>query len=291
MTAPRRPRRSGEHPVTEGRPSRPPRPAADAVAPSDPSSAAALPGDALAPVPPGDALAPVLPGDALAARPGAPAASLSITDPRIDAYLADLFASEDPVLQEMEREARAQDFPIVGPVVGRLLRQIALSIAARDIFEMGSGFGYSTHFLAQAVGPGGRVVHTDHSAARSARARALLGQAGLADRVSFEIGDAVTLIVNYPGPFDLIFIDVDKEAYPEALELARARVRPGGYIITDNVLWHGRVLEPAGADAATAGVLRYTRAALAAPDLLTTILPLRDGVALHLKLAEPRRRR
>lgn len=222
-----------------------------------------------------------------------PPRDVPITDPRIEGYLGGLFASTDPVLLEMERLAAEEDFPIVGPVVGRLLRQIALTVGARDVFEMGSGFGYSTYFLAQAVGEGGRVVHTDFSGEQSARARGLLGQAGLLDRVAFEVGDALQILVNYPGPFDLIFIDVDmdRESYPEALDLARARVRPGGYIVADNVLWRGRVVEPAAGDAATQGALRYTAAALSAPDLLTTILPLRDGVALHLKLAEGRRRR
>jgi predicted O-methyltransferase YrrM len=222
---------------------------------------------------------------------GSPGGPLPITDPRIEAYLGRLLCSTEPVLLEMERLAAAESFPIVGPVVGRLLRQIALTISARDVFEMGSGFGYSTYFLAQAVGEGGRVVHTDLSPEQSARARDLLGQAGLLDRITFEVGDALQILVNYPGPFDLIFIDVDKEGYPEALDLARARVRPGGYIVTDNVLWHGRVVEPAAGDAATQGVLRYTAAALSAPDLLTTLLPVRDGVALHLKLPEAKRRR
>lgn len=225
--------------------------------------------------------------------PAPPAGDLPITDPRIEQYLHGLFPSTDPVLMEMERQAREQGFPIVGPLVGLLLRQLALSVSARDIFEMGSGFGYSTCFLAQAVGGGGRVVHTEFDAGRSQAARGYLGQAGLADRVTFEIGDAVEIITNYPGPFDLIFIDVDKDRYPDALELARARVRIGGYIITDNVLWHGRVADQGArrgpADPETQGVLRYTRAALLAPDLLTTILPLRDGVALHLKVPEPRR--
>jgi predicted O-methyltransferase YrrM len=223
--------------------------------------------------------------------PQPPAGGIAITDPRIEEYLLGLFPSTDPVLLEMERIAEEESFPIVGPLVGRLLRQLALTVSARDIFEMGSGFGYSTYFLAQAVLPGGRVVHTDLSPERSGRARELLGRAGLLDRVTFEVGDALEVLVNYPGPFDLIFIDVDKEAYPSALELARVRVRPGGFIITDNVLWHGRILSGEGADADTQGVLRYTRAALQAPDLVTTILPLRDGVALHLKLADAKRRR
>jgi predicted O-methyltransferase YrrM len=157
---------------------------------------------------------------------------------------------------------------------------------------MGSGFGYSTYWFAHAVGDGGRVVHTDNDPQKSADARQYLSRAGLGARVHFEIGDALTVIRQYPGPFDVVFIDVDKEAYPEALELARSRVRDGGYIITDNVLWSGKVAQPQSQqDPATRAVVRYDREAFAAPDLFTTIVPIRDGVALSLKRAPDARRR
>ncbi len=209
----------------------------------------------------------------------------------IEEHLLTLFPSADPVLQQMERLAAEQSFPIAGPLLGRFLRQMAQTISARDVFEMGSGFGYSTYFLAQAVGDGGRVVHTDFDAGRSQLARLLLAQGGLQDRVTFEVGDAVELIANYPGPFDLIFIDIDKERYSEALDLARARVRPGGYIITDGLLGSVRAMEGVPGNQATAGVRRYLKAALSAPDLFTTVLPLSDGVGLHLKGVEQRKRR
>jgi predicted O-methyltransferase YrrM len=99
------------------------------------------------------------------------------------------------------------------------------------------------------------------------------------------------VITRYAGPFDVIFIDVEKEQYPQALDLARVRVRPGGFIVTDNVLWSGRVAEPESTwDERTRAIDRYNRVAAEAPDLLTTILPLRDGVAVHYKLGETPRR-
>jgi predicted O-methyltransferase YrrM len=219
------------------------------------------------------------------------ASAMPITDEKVEAYLQRLFPTHDAVQAEMERQAAEREFPIVGPLVGRLLRQVALSIGARDIFEMGSGFGYSTLFFANAVGDGGRVVHTDTSHALSEEARVHLRRAGLAARVSFEVGDALHLITNYPGPFDIIFIDVEKRDYPAAFDLARVRVRPGGYIIADNALWRGRVADdPASFDDETRAVHQYNRAAAAAPDFLTSIVPLRDGVALHYKLGETPRR-
>ena len=209
-----------------------------------------------------------------------------IVDETIEAYLSGLQRSREPVLVEMEERGAKEQFPIIGPLVGRLCQQIALSIGARDIFEMGSGFGYSTYWFSQAVGEGGRVVHTDGDPKKSADAKSYLKRAGLADRVHFEVGDAIALIKKYPGPFDIIFIDIDKHGYPDALELARSRVRAGGYIITDNTLWSGRVTQPASKqNADTKGVIKYNQTAFSAPDLYTTIIPLRDGVAVSLKLS------
>jgi predicted O-methyltransferase YrrM len=209
---------------------------------------------------------------------------MDIVDPKLEAWLHDLQPSKDPVLLEMEERAAKERFPIIGPLVGRFVHQMALAISARDVFEMGSGFGYSTWWFAQAVGPNGRVVHTEGSAERSADARRNLERSGLHTRVTFEVGDALTAIKKYPGPFDIVFIDVDKQGYPAALELARSRVRAGGFIITDNVMWSGRVLDADSKEESTRGVLDYDREAFAAPDLFTTIVPLRDGVALSLKL-------
>ena len=210
----------------------------------------------------------------------------------IEAYLAQLQRTRDAVLVEMEARAAAAKFPIVGPLVGRLCQQAAQAIGARDVFEMGSGFGYSTWWFAHAVGEGGRVVHTDGDAKLSAEARTWLDKAGLGPRVHYEVGDACEIIKKYPGPFDVVFIDIDKHAYPEALELARSRVRIGGYILCDNALWSGNVLQAASRqDADTRGVVRYNKEAFAAADLLTTIVPIRDGVALSLKIAPDKRAR
>jgi caffeoyl-CoA O-methyltransferase len=213
-----------------------------------------------------------------------------IVHAEVEAYLSNLQKTRDPVLAEMEARAAQLKFPIIGPLVGRLCMQVAQSIGARDVFEMGSGFGYSTWWFACAVGAGGRVVHTDNDGRRSAEARQWLDRAGLGGRVHYEVGDAVEIIKKYPGPFDIVFIDIDKHAYPEALELARSRVRVGGYIICDNVLWYGRVTQPTSKqDADTRGVARYNKEAFAAADLLTTIVPLRDGVGLSLKLSPEQR--
>jgi len=210
----------------------------------------------------------------------------------LEAYLGQLQRTRDAVLADMETRAAGSKFPIIGALVGRLCQQAAQAVGARDVFEMGSGFGYSTWWFAHAVGEGGRVVHTDLDAKLSAEARGWMDKAGLGARVHYEVGDACEVIKKYPGPFDVVFIDVDKHAYPQALELARSRVRVGGYIICDNALWSGKVLQPPSKqDADTRGVVRYNKDAVGAADLLTTIVPIRDGVALSLKIAPDKRRR
>jgi predicted O-methyltransferase YrrM len=216
---------------------------------------------------------------------------MDIVDPKIEEWLHQQQRSQDPVLLEMEERAKNERFPIIGPLVGRFVHQMALVVGARDVFEMGSGFGYSTWWFAQAVGPQGRVVHTEGSAERSADAKRYLERSGLQTRVTFEVGDALDSIKKYPGPFDIVFIDVDKEGYPRALELARSRVRVGGLILTDNTLWSGRILDPDAKEESTRGVIGYDREAFNSPDLFTTIIPLRDGVAMSLKLGDEGRRR
>jgi predicted O-methyltransferase YrrM len=210
-----------------------------------------------------------------------------ILDEAVAEYLAGLHLTPDPVQAEMERLARERDFPIVGPVVGRLLFTIATAIGARRVFEMGSGYGYSALHFARAVGPageGGEVVLTEGDAANIARAQDFLGRAGLADRCRFEAGDAREVIGRYAGPWDVVYIDVDKEQYPACLRLARPVVRRGGLIIADNALWFGRVADPADTDPTTEGIREYLRLAFGDPGLATTVVPLRDGVAVSLVL-------
>lgn len=207
-----------------------------------------------------------------------------IVDPRIESYLHGIQPAPDKVLLAMEKSGDERGFPIIGPLVGRLCEQLSRSVGARSVFEMGSGFGYSTAWFARAVGPQGRVVHTDGDAAKSEEARAWLAKARLASRVEFQVGDAKEILRARKGPYDVIFIDIDKEQYPEAFDLARDRVRLGGLIITDNALWMGKVADRSARDKVTRGVRKYTQLAMEEPDLLTTILPLRDGVAVSLKV-------
>jgi len=203
-----------------------------------------------------------------------------IVPPAVDEYVRELIPPRDPVIAEMEAYAAKHDVPIVGPAVGTLLEVLARSIGATRVFEMGSAIGYSTAFFARAVGKGGQVVYTDGSPENADRARAYLERAELADRVVFRVGDAAESLDSTTGYYDLIFIDVDKDGYPRALKSAAPRVRRGGYLLADNTLWSGRVVDPSTRDKATEGIRQFNRTLFALQEFRSVIVPLRDGVAI-----------
>ena len=200
----------------------------------------------------------------------------------VDQYVTNLMPDRDEVLTEMEQIAKEQSISIIGPLVGRLLYQMAVMIGARRVFEMGSAIGYSTIWLARAVGPEGKVYYSDGSESNAARARTFLERAGLADRVEVQVGDALDLLRASEGTFDIIFNDVDKQDYPQVFDMAWSRIRQGGLLITDNALWGGRVAEPSD-DEWTRAIQEYNKKAYGSDDIWTTIIPLRDGVAISVK--------
>lgn len=206
----------------------------------------------------------------------------TITGAEVERYLEQLLPQRDPVMLEMERQAAARDIPIVGPVVGRLLYQLAAVQGARRIFELGSAIGYSTLWWARAVGEDGEVFYTDFDQQRAAEAREYFRQAGMEERIRMKMGDALASLEATSGNFDLIFIDLEKTAYPEALRKALPRLRKGGLLVADNVLWKGKVAAP-DESPETRAILEFNRSLYSSPGLLPVILPLRDGVAVCRK--------
>src|SRR5262245_7322247 len=162
-----------------------------------------------------------------------------ISNPRIDEYLKALYDDGDPVRHEMEALGRERRFPIVGPLVGRHLVQLARTIGATRVFELGSGYGYSALHFAHGVGPRGHVHCTDLSAENIALAKDFLGRAGVWDRVTYHQEEAVAALRRVGGTYDIVYNDIDKDGYPETVEVAYQHLRPGGLFITDNVLWSG----------------------------------------------------
>ncbi|MGO9126625.1 MAG: O-methyltransferase [Terriglobales bacterium] len=206
-----------------------------------------------------------------------------ITAGPVEDYLYSMLPSRDEVLSEIESEAAKRDIPIVGPVVGRILQQLALMIGARTVFEMGSAIGYSTIWWARAVGKDGRVFYSDGDRKNAAEARKYFARAGVADRITVGVGDALELLSEQKQEFDIIFCDVDKEDYPRAFRLALPRLRKGGLFVTDNVLWSGRVADKKNTEPSTKAILEFNRLLYNSTDLFTTILPVRDGVAVGVR--------
>jgi caffeoyl-CoA O-methyltransferase len=207
--------------------------------------------------------------------------------PRVSEYLESLVPARPPELEVMEAYARQHDFPIIGPVCGHLCYQLARTIGARRVFELGSGFGYSTAFFARAVQEnGGGVVHhvvwDDELSARARRHLTTLGYDGV---VEYHVGEAVGELRRAEGPFDIAFVDIDKDGYPESLPVVEDKLRMGGLLIIDNMLWSGRIFDPEDRTAATRGVREFTRAITASRRWITSLVPIRDGMIVATKIA------
>jgi predicted O-methyltransferase YrrM len=201
----------------------------------------------------------------------------------VDDYLYSMLPKRDEVLAEMEEYASKRDVPIVGPAVARVLQEFALMINAKTVFELGSAIGYSTIWWAQAVGEKGHVIYTDGDPKNAERARGYFERAGVSSRITLHTGDALEVLSEQKQEFDIIFNDVDKEDYPRVLRLVSPRLRKGGLFIADNVLWSGRVAEKNPKEAHTKAILEFNRLLYNSPDFFTTILPIRDGLAIAFK--------
>lgn len=206
---------------------------------------------------------------------------------QISAYHLQLSRHADPVLLRMEEEARRDGFPIIGPPAGQFCHLMARAIGARRIFELGSGYGYSTLWFARAVreNGGGEVHHTVWDEGLHQRARANVAEAGYDDLVQFHLGEAVETLRQTEGPFDIIFNDIDKNGYPASLPVMKAKLRVGGLILIDNMLWHGAIFDAQDHSADTEGVREFTRRLQADPDFTFQLIPVRDGIIAALRIA------
>jgi caffeoyl-CoA O-methyltransferase len=206
-----------------------------------------------------------------------------ITAEPVEHYLYSMLPPRDEVFTAMEAEAGKRDIPVVGPLVGRVLHQLALIHKATTVFELGSAIGYSTIWWARAVGDGGRVIYTDGDWKKADEARGYFERAGVAKRITIKVGDALELLSEQKQEFDIIFCDLDKEDYPRAFRLALPRLRKGGLLVADNVLWSGKVAEKNPSEASTKAIQEFNRLLYDSPELFTTILPMRDGLAVAIK--------
>ncbi len=207
-----------------------------------------------------------------------------VLGPHVARYLEELWPPADAVLARVEREAESHGIPSVGPGVGRLLEQLARFVGARRVIELGSGVGYSGAWIARGMQLDGEIHLTDDTPEFVEAARENMRELGFADMATVHLGDALEVFQRLQGEFDIVFTDCGKQDYPRAFELARPRVRRGGLLVADNVLWGGRVADPKATDPDTTAIREYNRLVTSDAGLVTTIVPIRDGVAVSLVL-------
>ena len=211
--------------------------------------------------------------------------SPTYTPEQMEAYLDGLVPARVAEMQAMESYAHQTNFPIVGPASGQFCYLIARLIGARRIFEMGSGYGYSTAWFSRAVteNGGGTVYHVVRDDALSQRARQHLGALGFDGVVQYRVAEAVQTLRETDGPFDLIFNDIDKQAYPDSLPVIAEKLRPGGVLIVDNLLWHGQILDQNDHERSTEAIRKFTQLITTSPDWITSLVPIRDGLMVARK--------
>jgi predicted O-methyltransferase YrrM len=214
----------------------------------------------------------------------------AIVPEAVEQYLAGLNRAPDGILGEIARAGERQDLPLIDAEVGALLRVLATSIAATRMLEIGTAIGYSAIWLAGALPANGSLFTMEVNPDRAKQAQDHFAKAGFANRVHVMVGDANLLLAKVAGPFDLIFQDGDKKLYGPMLERLVSLLRPGGLLVTDNVLWSGEVVpgfvsEPRMNSTDTRAIVEYNQQLTSHPGLMTSIVPLRDGVAISVKMS------
>ncbi|UCH27377.1 MAG: O-methyltransferase [Trueperaceae bacterium] len=204
---------------------------------------------------------------------------------QLSAYLTALVPERPLELQEMEAYAKEHRFPIIGPAAGQFCLQIARMVGAQRIFELGSGYGYSTAWFARAVreNGGGTVFHVVWDEDLSQKARGHLRVLGYDDLIEYRVAEAVEALRETEGSFDLVFNDIDKEGYPDSWPVIAEKVRPGGVVITDNMFFGGTVFDRGNREETTEGVREFTRLVSGDPDWISLIVPIRDGLMVSFK--------
>ena len=209
----------------------------------------------------------------------------TISYSKVQEYLASLVPPREPELQAMEKYAEKHDFPIIGPACGYYCYQLARIVSAKAVFELGSGFGYSTVWFAKAVreNGGGVVHHTVWDDKLSSMAQEHLAKLGYGDLVQYHNAEAVATLRETPGPFDVIFNDIDKDGYPDSLPVIKEKLRSGGILIIDNMIWHGQTLDPNDHEKTTEAIRRFTHTITTDPDWIVSLAPMRDGMIVAYK--------
>lgn len=199
-------------------------------------------------------------------------------------YVRDLFAPEDAHLQAVHAESHARGLPQIHirPEEGRMLQFLLGLVGAQRVLEIGTLAGYSATWIARGLPEDGRLISLEIDPDRAELTRTFLARAGLADKVHIRVGEAPAVLAELTGdgPFDALFIDANRAAYPAFLDWALENVRVGGLIIAHNAFWGGRVVDPAQqSDRQVQGLLEFNRRLARDPRLDGMIIPIGDGIS------------
>ncbi len=203
-----------------------------------------------------------------------------ITNPKIEEYLNSLLKEDDPILKEMEKLGHQINFPIVDKLVGRFLYLITKLKNPNLIVELGSGFGYSAYWFAKALN-NGKIVLTDHQEKNIKLAKDFFKKGSLLNKADFRVGDGIKIASEYKN-IDILFLDLEKRRYKEAVEKLIPNLSKDGMIIADNVLWHGKVID-GNPDKQTIAIKEFNEFMFNLSEFFTTIIPLRDGILVSYK--------
>lgn len=194
---------------------------------------------------------------------------------------------ESPLLQKINRDTHAKVLMprmLSGHLQGRVLSMISKMFRPRLILEIGTYTGYSAICLAEGLAPDGKLITLDKNEELEERVRKYFDEAGLSSRIQYRIGDATRIVPELEGPFDLVFIDADKENYSRYYDMVIDKVREGGIILADNVLWSGKVLQ-AKQDKDTRAIVEFNKKIHEDTRVENVLLPIRDGILMIRKLS------
>ena len=209
-------------------------------------------------------------------------------DERLERYVTELFAAEDPILATIRARHAAANLPSINisPEEGKLLHLLLLAIRATTVLEIGSLGGYSGVWLARALPPHGKLTTIEKDPRHAAIAREAFAAAGLSQRVQLIEAAALDVLPTLAPGFDAVFVDADKEPLPQYFQWGVKLLRQGGLLLCDNAFFHGAALDEDDRSAAGLGVRAFNRLAATDPRLVATVIPVRDGLLVGLKVGE-----
>lgn len=211
---------------------------------------------------------------------------MELMNEKILQYTENHTIDESPLLRKINRETHLSVLMprmLSGHLQGRVLSLLSKMIQPKAILEIGTYTGYSAICLAEGLHAEGKLTTIDINEELQKKVNGYFREAGLVDRVNYLIGNAMEVIGELPGPFDLVFIDADKENYSAYFDLVIDKVRSGGYILADNVLWSGKVLDQKP-DKDTRAILDFNRKVQLEPRIENVLLPIRDGIMIMRKI-------